>query len=329
MRRRYFITLLGGAVALPFAVRAQQPSGMRRVGVLMNFGPDEPEGRSREKAFVQGLQKLGWRNGSNLQIHSRWAAGDADLYRRYSVELVALAPDVILAGGSPSVAALQRVSRSVPIVFADVADPVGAGFVASLARPGDNTTGFSLFEYSISGKWLELLKQVAPNITRVAVLRDTALAAGIGQFAAIQALAPPSLGLELTPIDMQDASVIERSLTAFASEPNGGLIVTVSPLAVTHRDLIISLATRLLLPNVYAFRYYPVSGGLASYGPDPNEDYLRAASYIDRILKGEKPGNLPVQAPIKYEVVINLKTAKTLGLRVPAALLATADEVIE
>lgn len=328
MRRRYFITLLGGAVSLPFAVRAQQPSGMRRVGVLMNFGPEEPEGRSREKAFVQGLQKLGWRNRSNLQIDSRWAAGDVDLYRRYSAELVALAPDVVLAGGSPSVAALQRVSHSVPIVFADVADPVGAGFVASLARPGGNTTGFSLFEYSISGKWLELLKQVAPNITRVAVLRDTALAAGIGQFAAIQALAQP-LGLELTPIDMQDASVIERSLTAFASEPNGGLIVTVSPLAVIHRDLIISLATRLLLPNVYAFRYYPVVGGLASYGPDPNEDYLRAASYVDRILKGEKPGNLPVQAPIKYEVVINLKTAKSLGLRVPAALLATADEVIE
>jgi putative ABC transport system substrate-binding protein len=297
--------------------------------MLMNFGPDEPEGRSREKAFVQGLQNLGWRNGGNLQIDTRWAANDAELYRHYSAELVALAPDVILAGGSPSLAALQKVSRSVPLVFANVIDPVGAGFVASLARPGGNTTGFSLFEYSISGKWLELLHQVAPNVTRIAVLRDTSLAAGIGQFAAIQAMAPPSLGVELTPIDMDDASVIRRTLTAFASEPNGGLIVTVSPLAVTHRDLIISLARQLLLPNVYAFRYYPVGGGLASYGPDPNDDFRRAASYVNRILNGEKPGNLPVQAPTKYEVVINLRTAKALGLNVPSTLLATADDVIE
>ncbi len=330
MRRRHFISLLGGAtVALPFAVRAQQPSAMRRVGVLMNFAPDEPEGRSREKAFVQGLQELGWRNGGNLHIDSRWAADDAELYRRYAAELVALAPDVILAGGSLSVVALQAVSRSVPLVFANVIDPVGAGFVASLARPGGNTTGFSLFEYSISGKWLELLKQVAPNVTRIAVLRDPSLAAGIGQFATIQALAPPALGVELTPIDVHDASMIEHTLTAFASEPNGGLIVTVSPLAVTHRDLIISLAMQLLLPNVYAFRYYPVGGGLASYGPDPNDDFRRAASYVDRVLKGEKPSNLPVQAPTKYEFVINLKTAKKLGLNVPASLLATADEVIE
>jgi putative ABC transport system substrate-binding protein len=330
MRRRHFITLLGGAsMALPFAAGAQQPNGTRRVGVLMNFGADEPEGRSREKAFVLGLQDLGWRNGDNLQIDTRWAANDAELYRRFSAELVALAPDVILAGGSPSLAALHKVSPSAPLVFANVIDPVGAGFVASLARPGGNTTGFSLFEYSISGKWLELLHQVAPNVTRIAVLRDTSLAAGIGQFAAIQAMAPPSLGLELTPIDMDDPSLIRRALTAFAREPNGGLIVTVSPLAVTHRDLIISLATQLLLPNVYAFRYYPVGGGLASYGPDPNDDFRRAASYVNRILNGEKPGNLPVQAPIKYEVVINLKTAKALGLNVPSALLATADDVIE
>lgn len=330
MRRRHFITLLGGAtMALPFAARAQQPSGMQRVGVLMNFGPDEPEGRSREKAFVQGLQNLGWRNGGSLQIDTRWAANDAELYRRYSEELVALAPDVILAGGSPSLLALQKVSRSVPLVFANVIDPVGAGFVASLARPGGNTTGFSLFEYSISGKWLELLHQVAPDVTRIAVLRDTSLAAGIGQFAAIQAMAPPSLGVELTPIDMDDASVIRRALTAFAGEPNGGLIVTVSPLAVAHRDLIISLATQLLLPNVYAFRYYPAGGGLASYGPDPNDDFRRAASYVNRILNGEKPANLPVQAPTKYEVVINLKTAKALGLNVPSTVLATADDVIE
>jgi putative ABC transport system substrate-binding protein len=316
-------------MALPFAARAQQPSGMQRVGVLMNFGPDEPEGRSREKAFVQGLQNLGWRNGGSLQIDTRWAANDAELYRRYSEELVALAPDVILAGGSPSLLALQKVSRSVPLVFANVIDPVGAGFVASLARPGGNTTGFSLFEYSISGKWLELLHQVAPDVTRIAVLRDTSLAAGIGQFAAIQAMAPPSLGVELTPIDMDDASVIRRALTAFAGEPNGGLIVTVSPLAVAHRDLIISLATQLLLPNVYAFRYYPAGGGLASYGPDPNDDFRRAASYVNRILNGEKPANLPVQAPTKYEVVINLKTAKALGLNVPSTVLATADDVIE
>jgi putative ABC transport system substrate-binding protein len=330
MRRRHFITLLGGAsIALPFAAGAQQSNGMRRIGVLMNFGPDEPEGRSREKAFVQGLQNLGWRNGGNLQIDTRWAANDAELYRRFSEELVALAPDVILAGGSPSLAALHKASRTVPLVFANVIDPVGAGFVASLARPGGNTTGFSLFEYSISGKWLELLHQVAPNVTRIAVLRDTSLAAGIGQFAAIQAMAPPSLGVELTPIDMDDASSIRRALTAFASEPNGGLIVTVSPHAVTHRDLIISLATQLLLPNVYAFRYYPAGGGLASYGPDPDDDFRRAASYVNRILNGEKPGNLPVQAPTRYEVVINLKTAKALGLTVPPTLLATADEVIE
>jgi len=330
MKRRHFISLLGGAtMALPFAARAQQPSGMRRVCLLMNFGPDEPEGRSREKAFLQGIQKLGWRNGDNLQIDTRWAANDAELYRRYSAELVALAPDVILAGASPSLAALQKASRSVPLVFANVIDPVGAGFVASLARPGGNTTGFSLFEYSISGKWLELLHQVAPDVTRIAVLRDTSLAAGIGQFAAIQAMAPPSLGVELTPIDMADVSVIRRELTAFASEPNGGLIVTVSPLAVAHRDLIISLATQLRLPNVYAFRYYPASGGLASYGPDPNDDFRRAASYVNRILNGEKPANLPVQAPTRYEVVINLKAAKALGLNVSPTLLATADDVIE
>ncbi len=330
MRRRQFITLLGGAtMALPFAARAQQPSGTRRVCLLMNFGPDEPEGRSREKAFLQGMQELGWRNGDNLRIDTRWAANDAELYRRYSAELVALAPDVILAGASPSLAALQKASRSVPLVFANVIDPVGAGFVASLARPGGNTTGFSLFEYSISGKWLELLHQVAPDVTRIAVLRDTSLAAGIGQFAAIQAMAPPSLGVELTPIDMADVSVIRRELTAFASEPNGGLIVTVSPLAVAHRDFIISLATQLRLPNVYAFRYYPASGGLASYGPDPNDDFRRAASYVNRILNGEKPANLPVQAPTKYEVVINLKAAKAFGLNVSPTLLATADDVIE
>jgi putative ABC transport system substrate-binding protein len=328
--RRQFMSALGGAaVAWPLAARAQQSERMRRIGVLMNFEAGEPEGQARELAFAQGLQKFGWTEGGNVQIDTRWAADDADRDRRYSAELVALAPDVILASASPSVAALQRVARDVPIVFANVIDPVGAGFVASLARPGGNTTGFSAFEYSISGKWIELLKEIAPSVSRAAVLRDPALAAGIGQFAAIQALAPPSFGVELTPIDVRDPSEIERAITAFGREANGGLIVTASPQAVTHRDLIISLATRYRLPNVYAFRYYPASGGLASYGPNAIDEFTRAAAYVDRILKGEKPANLPVQAPTKYELVINLKSAKALGLTVPQSILARADEVIE
>jgi putative ABC transport system substrate-binding protein len=328
MRRREFIMLLGVAVAWPLTASAQQADRVRRIGVLMNFRADESEGQARVTTFVQELQKLGWTEGSNVQIDTRWAADDASLYQRYAAELVALAPDVILASASPSVAALQRVTRTVPIVFANVIDPVGAGFVDSLARPGGNTTGFTAFEYSISGKWLELLKQIAPNLTRAAVLRDPALAAGIGQYAAIQAVAP-SFGVELRPIDMRDPGEIEHAISAFAREPNGSLIVTASPLAVTHRDLIISLATRYRLPNIYAFRYYPTSGGLASYGPDANDDYTRAASYIDRILKGDKPANLPVQAPIKYELVINLKSARALGLTISSSLLATANTVIE
>jgi putative ABC transport system substrate-binding protein len=329
MKRRDFIAVAGFTVTgSRFAISAEPP-GMRRVGLLLNFREDEPEGHAREAAFVQELKKFGWIEGSSVQINTRWAADDADLYRRYSTELTSLTPDVIVAFASPSVAALQRATHNLPIVFANVIDPVGAGFVASLARPGGNTTGFSAFEYSISGKWLEVLKEIAPNITRVAVLRDASLPAGIGQFAAIEALAPPSLGVELTPIDMRDVSEIEQALGAFASEPNGGLIVTASPLAVTHRDPIISLATRYRLPNVYPFRYYPASGGLASYGPNANDDYTRAATYVDRILKGEKIANLPVQLPTKYEFVINLKAAKALGLDVPSTVLGRADEVIE
>jgi putative ABC transport system substrate-binding protein len=327
MRRRDFITFVGGAAAWPLAALAQQGERMRRIGILLNF--EASEGQARKKAFTQGLQNLGWTEGGNVQIEARWAGDDPDRTRRYAAELVALEPDVILASPSPSVAELQRITRTTPIVFANLIDPVGAGFVASLARPGGNTTGFSAFEYSLSGKWLELLKELAPNVTRVAVLRDPAETAGIGQFAAIQAMAPPTLGLELSPIDARFPAEIERAITAFAIEPNGGLIVTASPQAVMQRDAIISLATRLRLPNVYPFPYWPASGGLASYGPNSNDAYTRAAAYVDRILKGAKPADLPVQAPTKYELVINLKTAKALGLNVSHSLLATADQVIE
>jgi len=327
MRRRDFITLVGGAAAWPLAALAQHGERMRRIGILLNF--EASEGLARKKAFTQGLQNLGWTEGGNVQIEARWAGDDPDRTRRYAAELVALEPDVILASPSPSVAELQRITRTTPIVFANLIDPVGAGFVASLARPGGNTTGFSAFEYSLSGKWLELLKELAPNVTRVAVLRDPAETAGIGQFAAIQAMAPPTLGLELSPIDARFPAEIERAITAFAIEPNGGLIVTASPQAVMQRDAIISLATRLRLPNVYPFPYWPASGGLASYGPNSNDAYTRAAAYVDRILKGAKPADLPVQAPTKYELVINLKTAKALGLNVSHSLLATADQVIE
>jgi putative ABC transport system substrate-binding protein len=327
MRRREFISLVGAAaVAGPLAAHAQQPE--RRIGVLMSFPADDPEGQARLRAFVEGLQHLGWTDGRNVKIEVRWPVGDAD--RSRSAEgLVALAPDVILASTSSSVAALQRITRSVPIVFASVIDPVGAGFVASLSRPGGNTTGFLSFEYSLSGKWLELLKEIAPHLNRVAVLHDPALAAGIGQFAAIQAMAPSSSGVELTTIDVRDPGEIERAITAFAAARNGGLIVTASQPSVIHRNLIISLALRYGLPNIYPFRYYPAIGGLASYGPDPTDEHKRAAGYVDRILKGEKPADLPVQAPTKYELVINLGTAKKLGLDVPTTVLARADEVIE
>ena len=327
MRRREFISLLGAAaLAGPLPAEAQQP--VKRIGVLMSFPADDPEGQARLAAFLAGLRQLGWTDGRNVKIEVRWPVGDADRSRS-AEELVALEPDVILASTSSSVAALQRITRSVPIVFASVIDPVGAGFVASLSRPGGNTTGFLSFEYSLSGKWLELLKEMAPHLTRVAVLRDTALAAGIGQFAAIQAMAPPSSGVELTTIDGRDPGEIERAITAFAAARNGGLIVTAGQSAVIHRNLIISLALRYGLPNIYPFRYYPASGGLASYGPDPTDEHRRAAGYVGRILKGEKPADLPVQAPTTYQLVINLGTAKKLGLEVPTTVLARADEVIE
>jgi putative ABC transport system substrate-binding protein len=294
----------------------------------MSTAAEDREGQARHAAFLEGLQQLGRTEGRTVQIDTRWPVDDA-ARSRSAEEIVALAPDVILASGSANLAALQRITRSVPIVFANVIDPVGAGFVASLRRPGGNTTGFSSFEYSLSGKWLELLKELAPNLTRIAVLRDPTLAAGIGQFAAIQAMTPPSLGVELTTIDERDPSEIERAIIAFAREPNGGLIVTASPSAVIRRDLIISLATRYRLSNVYAYRYYPTSGGLASYGPDPIDEHKRSAGYVDRILKGEKPAELPVQAPTRYALVINLKAAKALGIAVPATVLTRADEVIE
>jgi putative ABC transport system substrate-binding protein len=278
-------------------------------------------------AFLDGLRQLGWSDGRNVRIDIRWSV-DADRNRR-AQELVALKPDVIVAAQSASVAALQQITHDVPIVFANVVDPVGAGFVASLARPGGNTTGFSAFEYSLSGKWLELLKEIAPNITRAAILRDPALAAGIGQFAAIQALAPPSIAVELTPINARDPAEIERGIVAFARERNGGLIVTASQSALDYRNLIISLASRHFLPNVYPFRYYAANGGLASYGPDPIDPFKHASEYVDRILKGENAADLPVQAPTKYQLVINLKTAKAFGLDMPATVLARADEVIE
>src|SRR5262245_25177795 len=323
-RRRAFITLLGGAAAWPLAARAQQ----RHIGVLMNLAADDPESQHRMTAFVQGLQQLGWTDGRNVRIETRWGAADVDRFRSYAAALVALAPDVILASGQPSVVALQHATRTVPIVFLQVADPVGAGFVASLARPGGNATGFTVFEYSISGKWLELLKEVAPSVTRAAIIRDAAITGGTGQFAAIQAVAPP-LGIEVSPIGVRDAGEIERAIGAFARSSNGGLIVTGSTLAAVHRDLIVTLAAQHKLPAVYSFRYFATVGGLISYGPDSMDPYRRAAGYVDRILRGDKPADLTVQAPTKYETVLNLKTAKALGLDMPATVLARADEVIE
>ena len=328
MRRREFITLLGGAAAAwPLVVWAQQLTGTRRIGVLMNFRSDASEGQARIAVFAQALQKLGWTDGDNVRTDIRWAADDMELFRKYSKELVELNPDVILASAGQSVAELQRATRSVPIVFANVVDPVGAGYVTSLARPGGNMTGFTSFEYNIGGKWLELLKQIAPRATRIAVIRDPAYAAGIGQFAAIQTAA--SSALELSVIDPRDANELKRALEAFAREPNGGLIVTASASVAAHQELINSLALRHRLPTIHALRYLMLSGGLASYGPNTIDIFGRAATYVDRILRGAKPSELPVQAPNKYELVINLKVAKTLGLEVPPALLATADEVIE
>ena len=327
MKRRNFITLLGGAAAWPLAAHAQQPGErVQRIGVLMNRAPDDAEGQARLKALVQGLQQLGWVEGRNVRMDVRWTAGIADRLHRYAAELVALMPDVILADGAVGVSALQGATRSVPIIFAAVPDPVGAGFVKSLARPGGNTTGFTAFEYAIAAKWLELLKEIAPNLTRAAVLRDPTIAAGIGQFAAIQAVGP--IAMELSVIDLRDADAIEQDVAEFARGSNGGLIVTVGPFGANHPNVITTLADRYKLPAVYPFRYFVGVGGLMSYGPDLVSQF-RAAGYVDRILKGEKPADLPVQAPTKYELVINLKTAKALGLDIPATVLARADEVIE
>jgi ABC-type uncharacterized transport system substrate-binding protein len=329
VKRREFITLLGGAAAAwPLVVRAQQSERMRRIGVIVNLTADDPEGQVRNAAFLQALQELGWTVGRNVQIDYRWTSADPDRIRKSVAELVALAPDVIQATSSPVTATLLQATRTVPIVFVQVADPVGSGLVESLARPGGNATGFSVFEYGISVKWLELLKEIAPRVTRAAILRDPAIASGIGQMAAIQGVAP-GFGVELHPLGVRDAAEIERAVTAFARSSNGGLIVTANPLTLLHRELIISLAVRHQLPTVYPLRFFVADGGLISYGPNSIDPYRRAAVYVDRILKGEKPADLPVQAPTKYELVINLKTAKALGLDVPTTLLARADEVIE
>jgi ABC-type uncharacterized transport system substrate-binding protein len=329
IRRRDFITLFGGAAAAwPLAARAQQGERTRRIGVLMPLTADDAGEQEVMLIFVQALQQLGWTDGRNLRIDFRGAGANLDDSRKYATELVALAPDVILSIGGVNLPSLLQATRTIPIVFLRVPDPVAAGFVDSLARPGGNATGFASIDYSVSTKWLELLKEIAPDITRAAVVRDATLAAGTGQFGAIQAMAS-SAGIAVTPINVRDASEIERALMAFAAAPNGGLIVTSSALARSHRDLIAALALRLRLPVVSYHRAFVTAGCLISYGIDQTDLYRRAAGYVDRILKGEKPADLPVQAPTKYELVINLKTAKALGLEVPPMLLARADEVIE
>jgi putative ABC transport system substrate-binding protein len=338
MKRREFIAGLAGSAAWPVSALAQQPDRMRRIGVLIGAAVDaaDPDAQANIEAFLQVLKPLGWTEGRNVRVDYRWGGGNADNIRKYAAELVALAPDVILANGTVTMSPLLQATRALPIVFTAVADPVGAGFVDSLARPGGNTTGFMQFEYNLSGKWLELLKQIVPGLARAAILRDAAISSGIGQFGAIQSVAP-SLGVELSPMNVRDAGELERAVVAFAraglakgaSTSNGGLIVTGSALALLHRELIIALAARHKLPAVYFRRYFVASGGLISYGYDLADQFRRAAGYVDRILKGEKPADLPVQAPTKYELVINLKTAKALGLDVPPTLLARADEVIE
>jgi putative tryptophan/tyrosine transport system substrate-binding protein len=328
LKRREAIALLGGAAAWPLAGRAQQGERVRRIGVLMHVTENDSDGQARLAVFVERLKERGWTEGRNLGFDIRWGADDPDRYPRQAAELVAMAPDVLVAPTSFTLAALQRATRSVPIVFVGVIDPVGAGFVSSLARPGGNTTGFIAFdEYTIGTKWLELLKEIAPHVTRAAVLRDASNASGIGQFAAIQAAG--TVGIDLSVIPLQDTGEIEQSIAAFASAPNGGLIVTASPFGANHPGMIAALAARHKLPAVYPFRYFILAGGLISYGADLVSQSRPAAAYVDRILKGERPGDLPVQAPTKYELVINLKTAKVLGLQIPDKLLALADEVIE
>ena len=329
MKRREFITLIGGAVAAsPLVARAQQSRSVRRVAVLMNTTADDVEGQERIRAFLQRLHGLGWTEGQNVHVDTRWASGTAGGYRKSATELVELKPEVILANGTPAVAPLLEATGTIPIVFVSVIDPIGAGFVASLAQPGGNATGFTIYEYSMGGKWLEVLKEVAPHLTRAAVLRDPGVASGLGLFGAAQAVAP-SLRMELTPVDVRDAGGIERGVTGFASSSNGGLIITGSAAALGHRDLIIGLAARYRLPTIFPGRVWVTQGGLVSYGPDQIDPYRRAAEYVDRILKGERPSDLPVQAPTRFELVINLKTAKALEITIPQSLLARADEVIE
>jgi ABC-type uncharacterized transport system substrate-binding protein len=328
MRRREFITLFGGAAVWPLVARAQQAEQVRRIGVLLPASAEDAQFQARLAAFHQVLALLGWTIGRNVRIDTRWATGSVANIRKHAAELAAVAPDVILAFGTSTVGALMQATQTVPIVFAVVADPVGSGFVDSLARPGGNVTGFMNFEYSMSGKWLELLKEIAPSVTRAAVLRDATQGSGTGQFAAVQAVAP-SLRVEVNPVNIRDAGEIERAVASIARSPNGGLIITASGSAVGHRDLIIMLAARHKLPTVYYERFFVAAGGLVSYGPDQIDQFQRGAGYVDRILKGEKPADLPVQAPTKFELVINLKTAKALGLTLSPQMLVRADEVIE
>jgi ABC-type uncharacterized transport system substrate-binding protein len=329
MRRRDFIKVVAGsAITWPRVARAQQREHMRRIGMLMPLATDDLEAQARYTAFLEGLRQLGWTDGRNVHIDARWSAGNASDTRKYAEELVALAPDVIFAIGSPGLGSALQATRTVPIVFAIVPDPVGAGYVQSLSQPGGNATGFMMFEYSLCAKWLALLKEIAPGVTRAAVLRDPAIAAGVGQFAVIQSVAP-SVGVDVSPINITDTAEIERAVAAFAHSANGGLISTANALSAVHRDLIITLAAQHKLPAVYQERTYVARGGLISYGPNFRDPFRRAAGYVDRILKGEKPADLPVQAPTRYELVINLKTAKALGLAVPPSVRARADEVIE
>jgi ABC-type uncharacterized transport system substrate-binding protein len=328
MQRREFIGLIGSAAAWPHLARAQQPDRMRRIGVLVGSAASDEQGQARNAAFVQSMQQLGWTVGRNMQVEYRWGAGSSSDLHKNATELVAMEPEVIFAGGAASLASLLQVTRTVPIVFAVVPDPVGSGFVSSLARPGGNATGFMQFEYNLSAKWPELLREVAPGVTRAAVLWDPALPPGIGQFAIIQSVAP-SLGLELTPVNARNATEIQRSLAEFARLPHGGLIATGSALTVVHRDLIVTLAAKHKLPAVYFHRQFVDGGGLISYGSDWVDQFRRAATYVDRILRGQKPADLPVQAPTKYELIVNLRTAKELGLALPKLLIARADEVIE